>query len=563
MSLRGMGTRQRGIRIPFLGILSAIFCLVAIVLFATELSRFAQNRDLLQTDITIAGIPVTGLRLPEAVASVETVYAQELELSYGDNKIRLRPADIDFAVDSRALLSEVQSKLASSNDYWGDFWNYLWRRPSSPLLIDLAANYSSAKLRDFLLDLSNRYDGAGRQSSLFDPVSMQFGSSGGTSKLDLEAAFTSIDKALRSPNARKVALPVSVEQGTKADFTVLEQAIKSYLLGKGIANDQVNYVYGLTLIDLETGAELSINPDVQFSAMSSVKIPILINAFRQFKLEIAPDFRWLLGASILCSSNSASNRLMYSFTGSDVGAGLRSVNATMKTLGASNTYISAPLIEDVNAAPFSIGAPPTTPDTTFQTQADPFNKATPKDMAALMQQIYDCAEYNSGLRGAFPTDYAQNKCQEMLELMSGNKIGRLIELGVPPGTRVAHKNGWGGASSGRSGANVNDVAIVFSPNKHYVLSMYVWEAKANFDGIGSLVPWEGIEGVSRIVYNYYNPDQALLTPRTPENPLGAIGCVMPPNGETMSFTNINAGRFNPDGTLAPEACYDWPTCRKK
>jgi hypothetical protein len=187
------------------------------------------------------------------------------------------------------------------------------------------------------------------------------------------------------------------------------------------------------------------------------------------------------------------------------------------------------------------------------------------DMATLMQELYDCAEYNSGLRGAFSNEYTQLECRQMLELLSGNIVGRLIELGVPPGIRIAHKNGWGGAQGGASGGNVSDVAIVYSPGKTYVLSIFMWEAQANPDGLGTLRPWEAIEEISRIVFNYYNPDRPMVTPRVPENPNGAIDCVMPNPAfiEKLDLNNINSGRFNPDGTLVADACYGYPVCTTK
>ncbi len=90
----------------------------------------------------------------------------------------------------------------------------------------------------------------------------------------------------------------------------------------------------------------------------------------------------------------------------------------------------------------------------------------------------------------------------------------------------------------------------------------MWEAKANPDGIGSLEPWKAIEGISRIVYNFFNADQPMLTPRQPENPYGAIDCVMPNPAfkERLSLTNISNGRFDANGYLVPDACFNYPQC---
>jgi hypothetical protein len=64
------------------------------------------------------------------------------------------------------------------------------------------------------------------------------------------------------------------------------------------------------------------------------------------------------------------------------------------------------------------------------------------------------------------------------------------------------------------------------------------------------------------VYNYFNSGAPLMVTRVPENPLGAIDCVMP-NPETperLDLSNIDNGRFTEEGYLEPDACYGYPSC---
>src|SRR5215467_8926970 len=158
MSVTGLGTARKGNRLPVLPLLSAGLLLSSLVLFAVELGRFAQGRDLIQTDITVAGVPVTGLRLNEAASRWEKVYQQPVELDYGEYPIVLNPADLGFRPNSDLMLADLQSKISGTNNYWGDFWNYLWRRPTSPVEVPLIANYQDAKLRDLLQDVADRYE---------------------------------------------------------------------------------------------------------------------------------------------------------------------------------------------------------------------------------------------------------------------------------------------------------------------------------------------------------------------------------------------------------------------
>src|SRR5262249_18729104 len=137
--------------------------------------------------------------------------------------------------------------------------------------------------------------------------------------------------------------------------------------------------------------------------------------------------------------------------------GLNGINSNLEKLGAENTFMTAPFEVNDPTMRIAVPAPPTHTDPTIDTKPDPFSQTTAEDMAILLHNIYECSEYGSGLAAIAPESYTQHECKEMVELLSGNVIGRMIELGVPAGTRVAHKNGWGPV---RGGYNSSDAAIV-------------------------------------------------------------------------------------------------------
>ncbi|HLY25219.1 MAG TPA: serine hydrolase [Aggregatilineales bacterium] len=563
MLANGFGRARRRSGLPILALFSGVLLLAALVAFALELSRFASNRDLLQVDITVAGVPVTGLKLSEAVNTWEAVYNQPVELDFQGSPILLSPADIGFNINSQLMLSDVQSKVTGTNNYWADFWNYLWRRPTNPVSVDLRADYQEAKLRNFMQDIANRYEQRA-SGATFDGKSMTFDQGAAGTRLDIEKSIQDIDTALRKPTDRKVKLTMKSEGPHTATMATLKQAILDYFTTKGFLPDGQNSVASLMLIDLQNGQEININPDVPYSAESTIKVPIMLNIFRKLTFAIDNDTRWLMAASILCSSNSASNFLMQlAGTGADSGtqlaSGIQQVNNTVGALGAANTFISAPLYVGDKKYQFSVPAPKTSPDKTFDTQPDPYSQTTADDMAILLQEIYDCSEYASGLVAIMPDNYNQTKCKEMVELLSGNIIGRMIELGVPSGTRVAHKNGWGAVGTGY---NSSDAAIVYTPGGNYILVMYMWERLQPGQTVGSILPWETMEGISRIVYNYFNPGQALMVSRVPENQYTAVDCVMPnpAHEERIDLTNISSGRFDANGHVLPDACYNYPQC---
>ncbi|MCE7946132.1 MAG: hypothetical protein DYG88_01745 [Chloroflexi bacterium CFX4] len=561
MSVTGLGSRRQAVRLPVLGILSGLLLIAALVLFALELVRFEESRERLQTDITVAGVPVSGLRLAEAVAAWENIYQQPITLEYLGHPIQLLPASIGFVVKSDQMQAEIRAQTALSNSYWQDFWNYLWRRPTNPISVPLIADYSEARLREVLDDIARRYDQAA-SSGNFDLNTLSFGAGAAGTRLDVDRAIPIVEEALFRPLNRTAKLPMQNEGAKAADMATLRAAILQYVQSRNFVPNGPDTLASVGVIDLQDGAEMWINGDIAYSSASTVKIPILLNTFAQLNFTPQPDIRWLMASSILCSINESSNFLMQ-VTGQGANArakladGLRQVNETMKQVGARYTFINAPLWVGSSDLWSINDNPPPVPNPNFDARPDRWSRTTPEDMAILLQQLYDCAEYGSGLAAAAPEQFTQNECQQMLELLSGNIIGRMIELGVPPGTRVAHKNGW---APGNQSWNNNDAAIVYTPGGNYILVIYTWERLLPGQQVGNIALWEMMEGISRIVYNYFNPSQPMVNARTPENPLTALDCVMPSSVEKLDFTNIRNGRFDANGYLEPDACYGFPNC---
>jgi beta-lactamase class A len=97
----------------------------------------------------------------------------------------------------------------------------------------------------------------------------------------------------------------------------------------------------------------------------------------------------------------------------------------------------------------------------------------------------------------FPEDVTQSECQAMIEVLSHNVEGKLIRAGVPAGTRVAHKHGYGLSDT------MSDAGIVFSPGGDYVIVMFLWE-ETNWLNAYETFPL--MRDVSAATFNFFNPD---------------------------------------------------------
>ena len=526
------------------GGLSALFSLSILLILASsamliyELMAFSQREEQLPSGITVAGINVSGLAGRDAVALWESTYAEPLVLYFsdinGNHPVRLHPDQLGWRISSEPMLAKALASGETGGGFWRRFLDYLLgnQRVISQD-IPLLASYQDYALEAFLLDLAARYDDqSGSPGYDLQTLTVFPGESGYS--LDIAAAKTEIDLALRSSDPPVVNLPVNSIAKQQPSMTTLRNLIIDFLDSEGFIYDGQRTVASVFVMDLLTGEEINILGDVAFSAASTIKVAIMIDYYRTLIADPSPDEAWLLANSLLCSNNSSSNLLMEIVGANDIFAGIQSVTDTVQFIGARNTFITAPFyLGEEGQILGSIQAPETNPNPNHNTGADPFNQTTAEDLGTLFNLLYDCAEYGSGLLLSFPDgQITQRECQQMLELTSANDLERLLQGGIPRDARISHKNGW-------VFDTVGDAGVVYSPNgRHYAIAVYLWE-ETEFQDYEKL--WPLVEEISRATWNYFNPENALLGPREnlPATAQECEGNYLPPGPDYVDLNDIN------------------------
>jgi beta-lactamase class A len=537
-TLSGLGTRRRRRQsFPILPILSSLMLLAAVGMFIYELTSFSQRQDRLPAGVTVAGVNVSGMLPGEAIATWEQAISKPVTLWYEDSPILLDPAAIGFRVNNAAMLAEARAANDAGAQTWMRFFNYLLGQEERTTIdVPLQASYQSGLLDQFLREISLRYDRAPGTAS-YDLSTLTIRPGPGGRQLDTRRALPLIDAALRDPINREVRLPLSDTGSSSVTLKTLEDMIVAYLDSQGFIYDGQTTVASVYIMDLETGEEINLVSDVAMSAASTIKVPIMIAYYRALTLAPTDEEAFLLANSLLCSNNSSSNLIMQILGGgTDIFSGISQVTQTARAAGARNTFITAPFVLGVEGQQLgAIAAPPTSPNPNFNTGPDPYNQTTAEDLGTLFGMIYDCANYGSGLMAAFPDgEYTQNECRQMLELMSGNNLLRLLQGGLPPDTRISHKNGWLENVHG-------DAGIVYPPNgRNYVIAVFVWK---DTDFFSFTEAWPLIEGISRAAWNYFSPETPLIAPRTDLSPTGAADCAgfLPPFGQ-VNLNDIDSYR---------------------
>lgn len=225
----------------------------------------------------------------------------------------------------------------------------------------------------------------------------------------------------------------------------------------------------ISVYDLETNQEININADVLMHPASTMKVPVMMEIFRQahegifslddeikiynsfqsivddseFHLDITDDsektlykrigeketVRELNRLMITWSSNLATNILMDK-------VGTKNIDTFIKELDIKDVNIMR-LIEDVKA--YRLGM-----NNTFSACAT----------TQLMKKIAE---------GKIVSKEASD---EMIEVMLGQEFNESIPALLPKHVKVAHKTGW-------TGEFFHDTGIVFSPNrKPYAITLF-------------------------------------------------------------------------------------------
>jgi beta-lactamase class A len=479
---------------------SILFLTGALVLSIISLIGYSRQRNNYPASMTIAGVPVGGLSPVEASQRLLEVYTSPIEVQYNDAIIHIDPGVAGFQIDVETMLAAADLSRTGS-PFWGGYWDYLWNRTSTESQIPLSSSLVDARLRDYLQnEISSRYD---TPPSPAQPIP------GGTSflpgqpgqTLDLDRAVQLIGDAFRSPTNRTVTL--SFTRSSAARPTIENLAI---LLKQIVTVSKFDGLIGVYMVDLQTGQEIhfAINnkveipaePDIAFTASSTIKVPIVTSYLINRGSVLDTDTSNIISRVLGKSDNSATDQVLAAI---DKNNGPLIVTQNMETLGLKSTYIGGF---------FYNGAPNLLPNrltpgnqrTDVSTDPDPYSQTSPSEMGTLLADLYQCAQNGGGaLIAAFPDKVSQKTCQLLLDFMAQDKLGSLIQGGVPDGTLVPHKHGYVPASDGIV-HDTSDAGIVYTPGGNFVLSIYSYHPVNNiWDNINPL-----IGNLTRAVYNYFN-----------------------------------------------------------
>ncbi len=480
--------------------LSLAFILAAVILTVFQLVVFSRLRASFSAGTRIANVDVTGLSMEQAASRVTQAYSIPVELRYGDSVIQVKPATLGFSLDMTAMMTAAD-QLRASEPFWTSFIAYLFNQQPPASDVPLRADIDEKLLRSYLAnEIAARYD---EDNASFNPVpgsvTFEAGTPGKT--LDVERSVLLVSNALRSPSARIVNLALitgKLSRPSMENLRILMQQIVD-------VNEFTGEVE-IYLQDLKSGSEMQLaykdgevlTPDIAFSADSTIKIAVMVAAYREITEPASAEVTQLVQEMIAMSDNVSTDDLMREVLAPTTGPLI--VTSTVRELGLRNTfldgmfYVGAPLLSG------GISTPANSRSDVY-TEPDPYNQTTPTEIGLLLADIYHCAQNDGGsLVAAFPGEVTPSECRSMISYLTQNRIGVLIEAGLPDGTQIGHKHGWAIDPLDGLMHAVGDAGLIYTPGGNYVLTIYIHNTNQ--------IVWDNANqlyaDLSRAVYNYYN-----------------------------------------------------------
>ncbi|GAB4145782.1 MAG: hypothetical protein Fur0021_03350 [Candidatus Promineifilaceae bacterium] len=478
---------------PGLGQWLTVSLMVVFIIFLFwKLYQFTQFQMFMPAGLTIAGVDVGGLTREEAGDLLTERYLRApVTVFHRDTAIQIDPVDAEFQLDLSTMLSEADFER-SQQDFWSGFWGFLWGRPVAVNMVELRATHNRDALRDVLELIASSLDQSPQPPQPVPAaMSFQYGAPG--MRTDIEASLPDVENALYRAINREATLVVDEIEAERPDIQLLARLMVNHL-------QEFSGIASVFIMDLETGQEISYQANVAMSGMDMLKLPITLEAYTVLESPLTISQTSLIDNTLVQPGNTAANQLLTVIAGrNDLFAGVDMVTADMQRLGLVDTFIVAPY-EQAPRATLRTRETPANQNNELYANPDPVMQTTAEDMGTLLAMLYYCARDGGGaLRAMYGEALTQAECQEIIETMQRNQIGSLIEEGVPPDVRIAHRHGWINDTHG-------DAAIVYSPNGDYVVVIFMFKP--------DWLEWELssplIAQLSRAAYNFFNFDQPYL-----------------------------------------------------
>ena len=452
----------------------------------------------------IGGVNVSGLDPEQAKILLMSKYENPIIIKQNEFEIELTIEQLGVSINYDNMDENLSCDQGKSLK---KFLNYLWGTVTTePIMQNLDYSLQEEMIHTTVDHLIAPYfEKPSSSPYAIKGTTRYFPGENGIS-IDKEKLVEDIKNQLLSINKEPILLDLIEIPAPPPEIVIIKDQIKEI-----IQASQFNGVVELFAQQLTQDEQLQLlmwygeekQPGVAFTAASTMKIPILISTFWRNDIPLNDNLNEWIVSMIVNSENDPADRLMEQI---DPIRGPLMVTSDMQTFGFENTFI---------AGYFYLGAPlldlyqtPANQRNDAFVNPDIYNQTTPEEIGELLILLSRCAEdYYAEMVQKSQGLISSPECQQMIDVLSRNKMGALIEAGLPEGTRIAHKHGW---SQERDGLvhSFSDVAIVYGPESDFVVTIFLYsQDQLLFDQANPL-----IARISQSVFNAYNLNHQISWP---------------------------------------------------
>lgn len=477
--------------------------------------------------VYLGGLELSALKDPSEIRRhLDSIYQEPVGLYFGESRLPLSPAEVDFRIDTDQMVHEATRYLEGTT-----FIDIAVRAalgfPQQRRDIPVRFTLNTEKLRAWLSNVATEHNSAPEPSRAIAPKQewadgmvvnnlpanyvgvfeqdwrWQPGKPGYT--LDVEASIRQAVTALTSKENRTAPLVLTKTVPPPPAMAELERALNAYTADfPGFA--------ALYLQDLTTGEEAKVDADVSFSGMSTLKIGIVAAVLQkldggiQADDPVSHDVGLWIDYALGESNNHAANQLLSWLGDGNMGTGTQRFTEFMHSLGFVSTYMQSGY--DVEIQLPQIPTPGNQRDD-WNTNPDTNLQSTPAEMGRLLAAIYQCTQGKGIIVETYGETLTPDECQTILFYMSHDEFQEMLWAGLPNAKDawIVHKHGFAFESH-------SDVALIWGPTGPYVVSFFVYRA--------GWMDWatsnSRMKGVSRATWRFFEYKQETLGLKRPPAP---------------------------------------------
>ncbi len=505
------------------GFLRFALPLIALLSIFPLYTRYKAAAAPIPPGVHLANLELSHLKDPADIeTALVSILGQPIAVYYDETRLVLRPEEVEFAVDTAAMLAEAQQFLDGP-----DFVDIALRKlagiPQQRRDIPARYTYDAQKLATWLWQVGEELNHPPQPGRALPPQ-WHWRAEGDAPETDGEARVVGGNPV---PYATLPSTFVGAAQrswrwtsGTVGQTLLIDESARPLLDALGSTEERTAHLAlqetppppltmaelgseldaytsdfpGFAAIyvqDLTTGEEATVDVDVAFSGMSTMKIAIAGEAFRQMAdFENEAVGQWIdyaLGES----NNAAANRLLQWIGDGDIYTGGRRVTEMMRALGFTNSYIQTGYDDKsiISKIPTEANS-----RTDWNTNPDTHLQSTPADLGRLLAEIYRCQAGEGLLIETFGGEITPEECGTILFYVSHDEFTEMVWGGLPRPEQswIIHKHGFVNEAH-------SDLALIWGPSGPYVIAVYLWRA--------GWMDWptsnRTMKEISRIAWNFF------------------------------------------------------------